>query len=354
MMRVVAALDSVWILGLLFEVDINEDPRVAEARGDDAAYDGWFQEFAALGFVPLGKTVEKCRFFTPLHWNWRSHGTRVLASPDRKTFVCMHRVAGANPLRVNLVTTFVGGGVLETATPEMGLVINKGDDRRIEVDEGDAAAIVRRHHQHVEEFSAGRLTVEAMTFRELGARMVAYDQRNVPRSNLVATYMLFPMVGMFMFQTIWDSDPAAAPRWLRPATLCLTALVFAACRWASLPHRVPRVVRVAVCLVALYIPTWMLSGLPSWLTADGAEVAALLNGVVADAKADRAPSGVDRILARGPSACGQIVERLSYRSLGTNERRALHDILVALRGSDLGDDPRVWRKWCLTRRLGGH
>ena len=206
---------------------------------------------------------------------------------------------------MNLVTTFVGGGVLETATPVMGLVINKGDDRRIEVDEGDAAAIVRRHRQRVEEFSAGRLTVEALTFRELGARMIAYDQRNVPRSNLVTTYLLFPMVGMFMFEAIRDSDPVAAPRWLRPATLCLTALVFAAFRWMTLPHRVPRVVRVAVCFVAFYIPTWMLSGLPTWLTAEGQEVAALLNGVVADARADRAPSGVDRILARGPSACGQ-------------------------------------------------
>ena len=113
MMGVVAALDSVWIVGLLwalavaagvwiivpaigfavyplkFEVEVNEDPRVAEARGEDAAYDGWFQEFAALGFVPLGKTVEKCRFFTPLHWNWRSTAPACWRRPiARRSFVC--------------------------------------------------------------------------------------------------------------------------------------------------------------------------------------------------------------------------------------------------------------------------
>ena len=46
-----------------------------------------FAELKALGFVPIGKTRERFRFFTPLHWLWLSNGCRWFASPDRRVHV---------------------------------------------------------------------------------------------------------------------------------------------------------------------------------------------------------------------------------------------------------------------------
>ena len=65
-------------------------PRCARtrARPTPAAkipdYDRRFAELKALGFVPAGKTIDRFRFFTPLHWLWVSNGSRWFVSPDRK------------------------------------------------------------------------------------------------------------------------------------------------------------------------------------------------------------------------------------------------------------------------------
>ena len=378
MMDVVAALDSVWFSSLLwavavaagiwiivpaigfavyprkFEVEIDEDPRVAEARGVDADYDAKFQQFATLGFVPVGKTVEKVRFLTPLHWHWRGDGTRLLVSSDRMTFAGLHRVAGANPLRVNLFTTFTGGEIVNTAAPGVGRSVFKGRDRRIEVPECDVATLVQHHQRNLEDFCKGRpLTVELVTLREMEARLAAFSRRNLPKWKTAWFYALPLMCGVMMADAIARSGLPTAPAWLRPATLCFAAIVFASSRWAVLPGRVPLFVRTACLIVGMNVVPWLFSGLPDWMTADGKQLAALLDRVEAEARADYAPEGIDRVVARGARVCAPIVTRFEVRRPGSKDRRALHDILVALRGADLGDDPRVWFNWCLIKRLGG-
>jgi hypothetical protein len=337
-----------------FEVDVDEDPRAAEAHGDDPAYDAKLRELAALGFVPVGKVVEHARFFTPLHWHWRADGAGILVSPDRTTFAHLYRLAGTNPLRVTLATTFKGGGVLETASPGVGLDIDNGDDRHIEVADTDAAGIVELHQRHARSFSDARsLSVEPMALPEMAARTIAFAQRNFGRSQVAGWYLRFAVCVGMAFPLLHDIGLPAAPAWARPVVLCLGALVFAAFRWAVLPGRRYRVLPVGVGLAAMFLPTFLFWGVPSMMTAQGREVAGLLDRIEADGSAYRPLQGVDRIVAHGAGVCGAVVKRFVTSFRPSPERRALYEVLVALKGSDLGDDPDAWRSWCLSERFGG-
>lgn len=285
-----AALDSAWVQGLLwavaivagvwalvpalvfpfyprkFENEVIEDLREAEPRGDDSAYEDWFTELAALGFVPVGKMRLSARFFSPLHWRWRSHGTRVLALRDGTISAHLHRVAGTNPLRVSLITTFHEGGVIDTATPGVGVIVNRGNDQRSEIKHADAATLVERHQQEVARLASARsLTVKRATFREMAADCLAYEQRMVPRSKMAGAYLVFAFVAMALWSALNDVELADAQAWWPPVLLCCAVLGFVVCRWAILPGRVPPVIRIAVMLAVLWVPTWMVFGLPDWI-----------------------------------------------------------------------------------------
>jgi hypothetical protein len=368
-MRLMELLASVWVQALLWAIavaaaiwilgpaigfalsprrigaDVCEDPGLAEPRGKDPAYEGRFRELAALGFVPVGEMIEKAWFFTPLHWFWRGDGTRVFASPDRTVFVSLYRFGGADPLRVSVETIFEEGGALVTLSPGFGQRVLTDKDRLVEAGETDVATLVEKHRKHVQDFIGPRvLTVKPTTFREFAAESAAFSERTVTKSKLSQMYAIHSIFGMPLLMLV----PARAilPAGTLPLLICVLAAMFAAIRWTVLPARVPMFIRVVVMSAVVALP---LLGFVRWSEArseERREIAAILDRVEADAEAGRPAQGVDGLVARGTRPCRSLVYRLESEETRPKARRALHDILVRIKGSDLGEAPAPWRAWC--------
>ncbi len=270
---VVAGLVTIWVLGpavgfLLWRgplrTAISENPAEAEPRGDDRAYDDQVARWVAMGFRPLGRTVESMRFMTPLHWHWRSDGSRMWASPANDTFVSFSRIAGAEPLRTSALTIFEGGGLVQTASPGVGLEFDYGAvGRRVETGAADPATLLAKHRETVASFARTQAkVVKPATLAEVVAEDEALSQRAVTRSTVAGTYSILlifvlPLFGVFQA----PQRPGSALSGIRPVAICAFALMFAVIRWATLPNRVPRVVRMAVMVAVFTIPTFLFVGI---------------------------------------------------------------------------------------------
>jgi hypothetical protein len=61
----------------------------------------------------------------------------------------------------------------------------------------------------------------------------------------------------------------------------------------------------------------------------------------------RSPVAVmDRLRAIGPPACTELIVWFQRRDLDPQMKRILHQLLVELRGGDLGADAAPWWPWC--------
>lgn len=244
---IVAGLSTLWVLGPLvlfltplrkLEKDVFDDPRQAEAHDGDPDFERRIDELKALGFAPIGKTRERSRFFTPLHWNRVFNGCRWFASPDRRVFVEIHRLASGHPQRMSANTTFEGGGLLVTSTAPTGMGGEIGDRyRRVEIGDETVAELVREHEGHVSEFSreAG-LRVKAATLSDMATEGLIIAKPFVSRHRLAGLYAMAMMYLMPLWAVIGTIGRSRRLPSLAPAMLCGMALLFALVRLVALPE----------------------------------------------------------------------------------------------------------------------
>jgi hypothetical protein len=356
----VAALATVWILGpavafllrlgrIELESEVYEDPARAEPPGHNAAYEAKFRSLTALGFRPAGVIVPKTRFFSPLHWSWRSHGERWLVSADGRVFFALFRVGGGGPWKSSAVTLFERGGFLETACSTAKLEVPDGDQRRIEIEEVDPPALVAFHQTFAGNLSRERgLPPRRSTLREIATATSAFSARIHPR--LALGLLMAPVLLAFLIPA-WTAlhklgRPGAGTV---PLLICAAAATFAFVRWLLLPGRLPIFVRLGV-LVGL---SWALphAKLPQL---DTLGVERSLDRLDAIAKQDGSPAAVEQAVERftdlyDQESCWAVVRRYEDPAAMPEMRRALHRVLVRLSGVELGDDADAWRNWCKAR-----
>jgi hypothetical protein len=262
-----AALASLWVLGPLFlflsplrtyETEVRDDPRETEPSGKDPDYDGRYAELNALGFVPIGKTRERFRFFTPLHWLRLWNGCRWFASPDGRVYVEIHRLASGHPQRMSANTIFEGGGLLATSTTATGMGGEIGERyRRVEIGGENVAELVREHWRHVADFShdAG-LRVKAGTLAELAAELRVLTEPFVSHNRFVGLYAIASIYVMPVWVVISKMGRAHKLPWLPPACLCGLAALFALVRLTVLPEfrRVRWLAFVGLMALSLGVP----------------------------------------------------------------------------------------------------
>jgi hypothetical protein len=262
-----AGLALLWVLGPLFlflsplrkyDTEVSDDPREVEPGGKDPEYDRRFAELKALGFVPVGKTRERFRFFTPLHWRWISDGTRWFASPDRRVYVEIHRLGGGHPQRMSANTTFEGGGLLATSTAPTGMGGEVGERyRRVELGVETVAELVREHERHVSDFSRDvGLRVKPGTLAEMAVETRMISKPFVSRNRFIGLYAIAAIYVMPLWTVIGMMGRARKLLWLPPACLCGAAALFALLRLAVLPEfrRVRWLAYVGLMALALGVP----------------------------------------------------------------------------------------------------
>jgi hypothetical protein len=264
---VIAVAASIWILvppvmyALGFtriHTEVDEDPARAEPRGDDLTYERWFKQLQALGYRPIGRSVEKVRFFTPVHWRWRSLGSRWMVSPDRTTFVSFYRVVSNSPLRFSAETIFEGGGALGTVSTDSRLDFDPGGNfRRIELGASiEPADLVEKHQEYVEWFCRERrLTVKRGAFREVVAETTELARRVLPKTGIRGLYAIVAIFLLPAWGALRIQQHEHAPLWFHPAVgICFAAWLFATARWLVLPSRTRLVVRLVVVAILVSVP----------------------------------------------------------------------------------------------------
>ena len=195
---------TIWILGPSvgflwkgpqLEVDVHPEAMLAKPYPEDADGLRRYHEFIELGMEPLGSTWEHARFFTPIHWRWRSlQGLRWLVSPDARTFVHLNRLVEDEPVRFGAVTVFEGGGTWHTSYPGVAGELPRVEGHgHLSVRCVGPAGLLEKHAEHVEAFGREHgLTVKAATLQELAAASLAYERAVLPKMGL-AGLMALPL-----------------------------------------------------------------------------------------------------------------------------------------------------------------
>ena len=357
---VLALAGAVWVLGpgvmfalgrRRFSYELNEDPTAAEPRDGDAVYRGYYQQLYALGYRPVGRSVETIKYFSPIHWRWRGGGSRLMQSPDRKTTVAFYRVAN-HPLRFSATTLFEGGGALSTAYTAMKQnPTPKGNYRYIELLKTEPSQLVEEHAANVADFTERRgLTVKRATLREFCEETIELGKRVLPKTFAIAMYVtvaslyLMPAAMILLpSRNRLDFEP-----WRHPAfVLCGAALLFAVMRFSMLPSRIPTIVRMLPLFLLMALPMVFVGRFARTRDDRARALTAALDQLVADAdKGQPIEPDIDRIAAFGPKTCRSALKRMDWRKVTPAQKQALHQTLVRLKGSDLGNTVEPWIPWC--------
>jgi len=236
---VVAAVAAVAILGpaLAFALfgprlgkQVLAEPALAEPPPNDENYRRRFHQFAALGFRPLGTSIERCWFMSPIKLHWRSlQGNRWMGTDDGRTFASFHRLLPDEPVRFGAVTFFDDGSLIRTTCPGVfGATTERVRGyRRVELTGVEPERLLARHREEVEAFERERsVTVKPMTFAEAIAAEAIFSRQIVGRSgrsgySFISTYFLVPAAIAYLL-----SRPGA-PLHHPAAAVCLGATVFA-------------------------------------------------------------------------------------------------------------------------------
>jgi hypothetical protein len=236
---VVAAVAAVAILvpalafalfGPRLSKEVLADPALAEPPANDENYRRRFHQFAALGFRPLGTSIERCWFMSPIKFYWRSlQGNRWMGMDDGRTFASFHRLLPDEPVRFGAVTFFDDGSLVRTTCPGVfGATSERVRGyRRVELTGVEPERLLARHREEVEAFERERsVTVKQMTFAEAIAAEAVFSRQLVGRSgqsgySFISTYFLLPAGIAYLL-----SRPGA-PLHHPAAVICLGATVFA-------------------------------------------------------------------------------------------------------------------------------
>jgi hypothetical protein len=206
---IVAVGLTIWILGPVvgfflgrrrLEVDVHPESLIARPYPEDADGLRRYEQFIALGFRPVGWTSQHARFFTPLHWRWRSvQGARWLVSPDKRTFACIYRVVADEPARFGAVTLLDSEGSWETYYPGAGLEPERfGNRGRSEVQGVEPAELLAKHAEYVETFGRERgLRVRPATLAEVADATLIYARAYLAKQGTAAALLAVPL-GLFV------------------------------------------------------------------------------------------------------------------------------------------------------------
>jgi hypothetical protein len=173
-------------MGLLrLRISVDNEPASAEPAPGDPSYRARFEQFAALGFRPIGTTYETCWFITPYDWLWRSHPIRWMTMPDGRTLASFHRLTDEEPIRFGAVTILEDGAMVRTTCPGAGspgqLPVPE-NYRRVQLPGVDPAELVSRHQAEVLAFAAERgRGVVAATLQQAADVEAALDRLILPR-----------------------------------------------------------------------------------------------------------------------------------------------------------------------------
>jgi hypothetical protein len=148
-----------------------DDPGAAEPLPSDADHRRRFDQFAALGFRPVGITRESCWFITPFDW-YKAFDATWMAAPDGRTHASFHRLTPEEPVRFGAVTLLEGGVLVRTTSPgnKGGVMPAVEGYHRVELQDVGAAELLARHQEEVAAVSqrTGRAVVSA-TLREVAS-----------------------------------------------------------------------------------------------------------------------------------------------------------------------------------------
>jgi hypothetical protein len=357
---VIALAGAVWVLGpgvmlalgrRRFSYELNEDPTAAEPRDGDAEYQTYYRQLYALGYRPVGRSVDTIKYFSPMHWRWQGGGSRLMQSPDRKTTVAFYRVAN-HPLRFSATTLFEGGGALSTVYTAMKQnPTPKGNYRYIELLKTDPAQLVEEHAANVADFAERRgLTVKRATPREFCEENIEIGKRALPKSFAIGMYVA--VASLYLMPAAMALLPSRSrfnfEPWFHPAfILCGAALLFAVMRFSVLPSRVPTVVRMLPFFLLMTLPMVFVGRFARTRDDRARAVSAALDQLEADAdKGQPIEPDIDRVAVFGPKACRSALKRMAWQKATPAQKQALHQTLVRLNGSDLGETIDAWLPWC--------
>jgi hypothetical protein len=241
---IVAVAMAIWILGPVvafflgrqrFDVDVYAEPPLARPYPEDEDGSRAYRAFVDLGFQPVGWTSEHARFFSPLHWRWRSvQGARWLASPDGRTFVDLYRVVEDEPVRMAATTLFEGGGSWSTHYPGSGLETPPiGNHGRVEVRGVGPAALLEKHAEHVESFRRERgLVIKAATLAEVAAASLEHSRAQLAKMKLGGVAGL-PLVGFALPSVLMLAAPTHGDR---ARLFSLAGVLFMGLVYAAMRH----------------------------------------------------------------------------------------------------------------------
>ncbi len=175
--------------------EIFPDAQRALPRGWDRSYERAFREFTALGFQPVGSTVETTWFLTPMNWRKQFPEARWLMSPDGTTFVACYRVLAFENVRLALHSMNDRGGIMVTVSPGAKVHVDPGGgDRRLEVPRMDGAALVARHQAEVSAFCHARAwSLVPATLAEVVDRATNLDRR-ITRKVVGISFSIMPLI----------------------------------------------------------------------------------------------------------------------------------------------------------------
>lgn len=132
-------------------------PDEAQPLGDDPDYAKRYQEFAALGFTPVGTTVEHVWFLNPLRWYRKSHQPlRWMISREGPFLASFHRLIPDEPVRFSVATLTSDGGKVRTTCPGAGASRLDGNSLTVVMKNVTPAELLANHSRQLEEFCRQR------------------------------------------------------------------------------------------------------------------------------------------------------------------------------------------------------
>lgn len=187
---------AIWLLGPVvgffvckqrLEVDVHPGELLARPYPEDTDGLRRYDQWVALGFRPVGWTEEHARFFSPLHWHWRSaQGCRYLVSQDGRTYGSLYRIVDDEPVRFSAVTLFEDGGSVSTVYPGAGVDMKPDAKFGYAEERGvEPAELLERHAAHVERHQQQRaVAIKAGTLAEVAESVLAMSRQVVTKQKL--------------------------------------------------------------------------------------------------------------------------------------------------------------------------
>jgi hypothetical protein len=288
-----------------------------------------------------------------LIWRYRSELQRWMVSADRKTWVVFFRIPSKSTLWFYAMTIFEGGGAVRTAyKPAKQNPSPGGNYKYFELLKTTPAELVEEHRQNVAEFSEERgLAARRATLREISDEDIALTRRVIPPSMTTGMYVVIAsmyLMPALPFLKLLAKRPDFAPWWMHTSVgLCLASAIFATVRWMIVPSRVPMAIRTLALAAVVAVPPLAMIRRADAQDGSLRAISAALDQLESDVDQGLpVEAAIDRVVATGVRACRTTMKRMALPTATPARKQALHQTLIKLHGSDLGDSYEAWLPWC--------